>query len=380
LAENSGNIRAGVKMTLFKQIYDWLDVRIGARELVEKELTGYLLPRNINVWYSMGSILLVIFALQVVTGALLLIYYVPDADKAFSSVSAIMNTVPFGWLIRMCHAVGSNMMVLVLLCHLLSVLFMGSYKSPRELNWLSGFILFNLVLVISLTGYLLPWSQLSFWATTVATNSIGAIPYLGQYLMEFLRGGKLVGSPTLGRFFALHVAVLPLAIAAVVGAHLFLLERIGISTPPFGRDETKNLWQGNRFRYEEHPGGIPFFPNYALQDLTSIALYLAFFLAVVFFDPYLFFPKDAFIPANPYLTPAHIKPEWYFLANYQTLKIFPNEFLGLAVQGAAMTFLALLPFIDRSQEKHPLKRPLFLVGSIGGIVFWLGLTIWGHYS
>lgn len=367
-------------MRVFKRIYDWVDVRLGARELVEKELTGYLLPRNINVWYSMGSILLFIFAMQVVTGILLLIYYVPDSEKAFSSVTAIMNDVPFGWLIRMCHAVGSNMMVLVLLFHMLSVLFMGSYKSPRELNWLSGFILFNLVMGISLTGYLLPWSQLSFWATTVATNSVGAIPVVGQYLVEFLRGGKLVGPPTLGRFFALHVAVIPLTIAALVGLHLFLLERIGVSTPPFGLKETKNPWRGERFRYDDHPGGIPFFPNYALQDMTSIMVYLALFMAVVFFDPYLFFPKDAFIAANPYQTPAHIKPEWYFLANYQTLKIFPSEFLGLSVQGVAMTFLAMLPFIDRGGEKHPLKRPLFMACAVGGILLWIGLSIWGHYS
>jgi len=367
-------------MKLFKQLYDWIDVRIGARELVARELTGYLLPRNINVWYSMGSILLVIFGLQVVTGILLLIYYVPDADKAFSSVNAIMNNVPFGWLIRLCHAVGSNMMVLILLFHMLSVLFMGSYKKPRELNWLSGFILFNLVTGACLTGYLLPWSQLSFWATTVATNSVGTIPVVGPYLVEFLRGGTLVGPPTLGRFYALHVAVIPLGIAALVGAHLFFLQRTGVSTPPFGRKETVNRWQGDIYRYEDHPGGIPFFPNYMLQDLTSIAVYLACFFVVVFFDPYLFFPKDAFIAANPYLTPAHIKPEWYFLPNYQTLKLFPSEFLGLAVQGLAMTFLAVLPFIDRGEERHPLKRPLFMACALGGILVWLGLMVWGHFS
>lgn len=367
-------------MTLIKRITEWIDVRLGVRELAQKELTGYLLPANINAWYSMGSILLFIFALQVVTGILLLMNYVPDADKAFKSVTFIMNNVPFGWLIRTCHAVGSNMMVLVLMLHMLSVLFMGSYKRPRELNWVSGFILFTLVQAICLTGYLLPWSQLSFWATTVATNSVGAIPAVGPYLVEFLRGGKLVGPPTLGRFFALHVAFIPLVIAAVVGLHLFLLERIGVSTPPFGLRETKNLWQGDRFRYEDHPGGIPFFPNYALQDLTSISLYLAFFLGIVFIDPYALFPKDAFVAANPFRTPAHIKPEWYFLANYQTLKIFPSEFIGLAVQGAAMAFLALLPFIDRGPEKHPLKRPLFLTCAVGGILLWIGLSIWGHYS
>jgi ubiquinol-cytochrome c reductase cytochrome b subunit len=367
-------------MKLFKQLGHWLDVRIGYRELVEQELTGYLLPRNINPWYSLGSILLTAFAIQVVTGILLLVYYVPDADKAFSSVTAIMNVVPFGWLIRLLHAVGSNMMVLALLLHMLSVLWMGSYKRPRELNWLSGFVLFNLATAACLTGYLLPWSQLSFWATTVATNSVGAIPVIGPQLVEFLRGGTLVGAPTLGRFFALHVAVIPLGIAALVGAHLFLLKRIGISAPPFGLKETTSRWQGDAFRYDSHPGGIPFFPNYLLQDLVSIFIYLACFLGVVFFDPSLFFPKEAFAPANPYLTPAHIKPEWYFLPNYQTLKIFPSELLGLAVQGVAMTLLALLPFLDRGAERHPLKRPVFLACYAAGLLLWLGLMVWGHYS
>jgi ubiquinol-cytochrome c reductase cytochrome b subunit len=367
-------------MTLIKSIIDWIDVRVGIREIADKELTGYTLPRSINAWYSLGSVLLVAFGLQVLTGILLLIYYVPDADKAFKSVSFIMNDVPFGWLIRMIHAVGSNMMVLALLLHMLSVLFMGSYKRPREFNWLTGFMLFTMVQGISLTGYLLPWSQLSFWATTVATNSANAIPVIGPYLVEFLRGSKLVGPPTLGRFFALHVAVIPAGMAALIGAHLFFLKRTGVSTPPFGQEDSKNQWKGDRYRYEDHPDGIPFFPNYALEDLRSVLIYLALFMAVVYFNPYIFFPKDAFLPANPLVTPAHIKPEWYFLANYQTLKIFPNELIGLSIQGAAMTFLALLPFIDRGAERHPLKRPLFLACAVGGILLWIGLSVWGHYS
>ncbi len=367
-------------MNLLKSAYNWCEVRLGIKELVENYLTGYLLPRNINIWYSMGTIILFIFAMQVLTGILLLVYYIPEADKAYASVSGIVNQVPFGWLIRTCHVVGSSMMILFVTLHMLSVLFMGSYKRPRELNWLSGFILFTLVQGVCLTGYLLPWSQLSFWATTVATNSVGAIPYVGQFLVEFLRGGKLVGAPTLGRFYALHVAVIPVLIATVIGAHLFFLERIGVSTPPFGRDDTKNNWQGGSFRYEDHPGGIPFFPNYLLQDLTSITVYFALFAAVVSFFPGIFFTRDSFVQANPYQTPAHIKPEWYFLANYQTLKLFPNEFIGLAIQGAAMTLLAIFPFLDRGSEKHPLKRPVFTACACGGILIYIALMIWGHYS
>lgn len=369
-----------ISMPFIKRIYNWLDIRLGIRALVEKEFTGYILPENINAWYSIGSVLLFILSLQILTGILLLIYYVPDTEKAFISVTAIMNRIPFGWLVRMSHVVGANLMVLALLLHMLSVLFMGGYKSPRELNWLSGFIIFNLVMGMSLTGYLLPWSQLSYWATTVATNSVGAIPIVGGHLIEFLRGGKLIGPPTLGRFFALHVAIIPMAILAITGIHLFLLKRTGVSTPPFGVADTLNRWPGDLYRHEEHTGGIPFFPNFLLQDMTSIALYLAVFFLFLFFNPYLFLPREAFVPANTFLTPSHIKPEWYFLPNYQTLKLFPNEFLGLSVQGVAMSLLALLPFIDRSRELHPLKRPLFLMFTLGGILIWIGLMVWGHYS
>ena len=214
----------------------------------------------------------------------------------------------------------------------------------------------------------------------MATNSANAIPVIGPYLVEFMRGGVLVGPATLGRFFALHVAVIPVTIATLIGAHLFLLKRTGVSTPPFGLKDSGNRWQGDEYHYEDHPGGIPFFPHFALEDLRSIAIYLACLLAVIFFAPYLFFPTDAFIPADPFLTPAHIKPEWYFLANYQTLKIFPNELIGLSLQGAAMTFLALLPFIDRGREKHPFKRPLFLGCFTWGLLLWIGLSIWGHFS
>jgi len=367
-------------INIFRHIYYWIDVRLGTHEIINEKRTGYLLPRNVNAWYSLGSVLLVIFALQIITGLLLMLYYVPNVDKAFTSVSFIMNEIPLGRLIRLFHAVGSSMMILVLLLHMLSVLFMGSYKSPRELHWLTGFILFLMAMGISLTGYLLPWNQLSFWATTVATDCVSAIPAVGRYLVELLRGGKLVGSHTLGRFYTLHVGLLPATITILIGIHLFLIQRTGVSTPPFGLEDTTNSWKNGKFIYEEHPGGIPFFPNFFLQDMISISLYMACFMALVFFFPNLFIPSTSYMPANPLVTPAHIKPEWYFLANYQTLKLFPSEIIGIIVQVLAMTFLALLPFIDRSPEKHPLKRPLFTFTAITCILLWIGLTGWGFYS
>ena len=285
-------------INLLKYIYNWIDVRLGTHEIINEKRTGYLLPRNINAWYSLGSVLLVIFALQVITGLLLMLYYVPDVDKAFNSVSFIMNEIPLGRLIRLFHAVGSSMMVLVLLLHMLSVLFMGSYKSPREIHWFTGFILLLMAMAISLTGYLLPWNQLSFWATTVATDCASSVPLIGQYLVELMRGGKQVGYQTLGRFYTFHVGILPATITVLIGVHLFLIQRTGVSTPPFGLEVTTNQWKDEKFVYEEHPGGIPFFPNYFLQDLISILLYLACFMALVFFIPNLFIPSTSSMPAH----------------------------------------------------------------------------------
>ncbi|MFO7983134.1 MAG: cytochrome bc complex cytochrome b subunit [Desulfuromonadales bacterium] len=366
-------------MTVFRKLYHYLDVRLGIQAILEANLTKYLLPRNINVWYTLGAVLLTLFVLQFITGVLLLIYYVPNSQEAFASVQKIMNDVPFGWLIRQLHAVGSNVIVITLLLHMLSVLFMGSYKRPRELTWLSGFLILNLSLGLCLTGYLLPWSQLSFWATTVATDAAGAVPVIGDELVRFLRGGPMVGDATLGRFFALHVMGMPLIFGPLVGFHLFCVRRVGISRPPFG-PEYQPQPPPQEFRHQNHPDGIPFFPNYAVKDVAVICFFLAALAAIVFFAPTLFLPPEALEPADPFSTPPHIKPEWYFLWAYQTLKIFPSEFAGLAVQGAFMTLLALLPFLDRSLERRPAKRPLFVTGYCLGILIFTAISIWGHYS
>ncbi len=366
-------------MSLTKKALDFLDIRLGLRDLLQQNFTEYLLPRNINAWYALGSVLITLFIIQFLTGILLLVYYVPNTDLAFKSVQKIMNEVPFGWFIRYVHAVGANIVVVALLLHMLSTLFMAAYKSPRELTWIAGFILLLIALGMCLTGYLLPWSQLSYWATTVATNSASVVPIIGERLVFFLRGGPDVGQATLGRFFALHVMGFPLLLGLFAGFHLFLVRRIGVSTPPFGL-----YYQPQppltRYRHETHPGGIPFFPNYVIKDLAVISLFLTLLMAIVFYAPWVFLPADAFEPANPFSTPVGIKPEWYFLAAYQTLKALPSEFAGIMVQTVAILFLFLLPFIDRGPERRPGRRPLFLVLFFAGILVYIGLTIWGHFS
>ena len=366
-------------MRILHQAIDFIDRRLGTREIFDRELRGYLLPRRVNAWYTLGAVLLALFSLQILTGILLLIYYVPHTEQAFASVQRITNEIPFGWLFRMLHAVGANVIVIALLLHMLSVLFMASYKGRREFTWLSGFILFNLAMGLCLTGYLLPWSQLSFWATTVATEAPGAIPVVGEFAKEFLRGGTTVGGHTLGRFFALHVVGMPLLLLGLIGIHLFCVKRRGISPPPFGGDfRAADLPDG--FVHEEHPGGIPFFPNYVVKDGAMICFFLALLLGIISFAPGLFFPPAAFDPADPFVTPPHIKPEWYFLWAYQTLKIFPSELIGLGAQGAFMTFLALLPFIDRGPERRPAKRPIFITAFFVMLLIFLGISVWGHYS
>ncbi len=366
-------------METVKSLITFLDQRLGIREIFDTQLRGYLLPRRVNAWYTLGAVLLALFALQIVTGILLLMYYVPHVDQAFASVQRMTNEVPYGWLFRMLHAVGANVIVIALLLHMLSVLYMASYKGRREFTWLSGFILFNLALGLCLTGYLLPWSQLSFWATTVATEAPGAIPVIGDQVVEALRGGPTVGNQTLGRFFALHVVGMPLLLLGLVGFHLFCVKRRGISPPPFGEDfRPAELPEG--FAYEKHSGGIPFFPNYAVKDGAMVCFFLALLLGIIFFAPGAFFPESAFEPADPFVTPPHIKPEWYFLWAYQTLKIFPSELIGLGVQGAFMTFLALLPFIDRGPERRPAKRPVFVTLFALGLLVFIAISIWGHYS
>jgi ubiquinol-cytochrome c reductase cytochrome b subunit len=362
-----------------KLIVDFVDRRLGIREIFDKELRGYLLPRKVNAWYTLGAVLLTLFGLQIFTGILLLMYYVPHADQAFASVQRITNEIPYGWLFRMLHAVGANVIVIALLLHMLSVLFMAGYKGRREFTWLTGFTLFNLAMGLCLTGYLLPWSQLSFWATTVATEAPGAVPVVGELVKEFLRGGATVGNPTLGRFFALHVVGMPLILLGLIGVHLFCVKRRGISPPPFGTDyQEGELPDG--FAYEKHKGGIPFFPNYVVKDGAVICFFLALLLGIIFFAPGMFFPEAAFDPADPFVTPPHIKPEWYFLWAYQTLKIFPSEVIGLGVQGAFMTFLALLPFIDRGPERRPARRPVFVTIFFLSLLVFLAISIWGHYS
>lgn len=346
------------------RLLDWLDERTGLRGLVRSQLTEYLIPATVNRWYSLGFVLLVFVGLQFASGVMLLIYYVPDSKLAFESVQRIMNDIPFGWLIRLLHVHGANAMVIVVLFHMLSVVVMGSYKRPRELQWVTGCLLFLVTLGLCFTGYVLPWSQLSYWATTVGMNVAGSAPVVGKVMQDYLQGGDVVGPATLGRAFAFHIALLPLALAALIAGHLYLVRHTGVSAPPTRRPD----FNVRRRR---------FFPDFVLEDLAVTLALLVLFSAVLFFSPHLYLPVEAFEPADPFVTPEHVKPEWYFLASYAALRLIPSTTAAMLVQGLAMAGLILLPFLDRAPRRHILRRPFFLSGLVVVVTTLVGLTIYG---
>jgi ubiquinol-cytochrome c reductase cytochrome b subunit len=364
---------------MFGKIRNWLEIRIGLDELIKTQLTEYMIPRNINIFYTLGFVALAAFISQVITGFFLLIYYVPHSDYAFRSVQDIMNKVPYGWLFRMMHAIGSNLMVAVVILHMLSVFFMGSYKKPRELTWVAGSFMLLTTLTFCLSGYLLPWSQLSYWATTIVTTIPTAFPYVGEFITRMLRGSETVSGTTLNRFFAIHVTFLPLLLISFIAIHLFFIRRIGISSPPFGKpDEEKKSWTD--FRHESHAGGYPFYPYFVRKEMIMVSAYFVVMFFIISFMPTLFLPEDANTPADPFKTPAHIKPEWYFLAPYQMLKIVPNKLLGISMQIALVTLFILWPFFDTKEQENILKRPLLRILFVISILAWITLTIWGQYS
>lgn len=357
-----------------RKLREWLDIRIGLDELIRSQLTEYQVPKNINIFYTLGMVAFAAFFFQVFTGILLLFFYIPDEKDAFQSVQFIMNQVPYGWLFRLMHVVGSNLMVAVVLLHMGSVFFLGAYKKPRELTWVVGALLLLTTLGFCLSGYLLPWSQLSFWATTVVTNIPTAFPVCGELVCKILRGSENVSAATLNRFFAMHVAFLPLLLVMLFFLHAFLVRRIGISAPPSGSEEPRE-W--TEFQHDSHPDGPPFYPDFVSKEVLMTIVYLIVMFAIISFAPALFIPSDANTPADPLNTPEHIRPEWYFLAPYQMLKLIPNRFLGIALQLVLVLVFIFWPFIDQAKKHDILKRPKLLVLFFITIIVWLGLTFWG---
>ncbi len=346
----------------------WLDDRTGASALWPLARKKRVPMHRHSFWYYLGGMALFLLVLQVATGVLLLFYYRPSAEGAFESVQFLMAEVKFGWLIRSIHAWGANLLILTLFVHLFSTLLMKAYRKPRELTWMTGVALFALFLGLGFTGYLLPWNELALFATRVGTEIPATIPVAGGFIRHVLRGGDDVTGATLTRFYALHVSVLPGLAILIVAVHALLVQRHGMSVPPA----------------IERAGGakrsVPFFPNFLIRDLVGWLAALAILAsAAAFFPAHLGEKADAFASA-----PAGIRPEWYFMFMFQTLKFLParilginGELVGVAGFGAAALVLLLMPFLDRP-DAHGHHRAIWRYVAVFALVYIVALTYVGY--
>ena len=364
---------------MWEKIKHWIEVRLGLEELINRHLRSYRTPKGANFLNTLGFVALIAFIVQIITGIMLLLYYLPHPDHAFQSVQTITNDIPYGWLFRLIHNIGSNIIIGVIIIHLIHVFLRVSYKRPREVTWISGCIMFFLVLLTSITGQLLPWHQTGFWQTTVTSTIPAFLPVIGEGISSYMRGGEFVTGVTLSRYFSFHVVILPVIISVLIGLHVLLIRRQGISTSPSLEPESSKT-SSTEFKREDHPEGQPCFPHFSLKRLFMVMIYFAIVFFILTFMPNLFLPPETNIPANPLMTPESIRPAWYFLAPYQLIKIIPNDIMGISLVVIFSAILLLWPFFDAKEgERNILKRPVLLSAALIALTLWGIFTVWGMY-
>jgi quinol-cytochrome oxidoreductase complex cytochrome b subunit len=334
-----------------KGILGWVDHRLPLISMVRHSTTEYQCPRNLNYWWNFGSIAGICLVLQLLTGIFLVMHYTPHVSMAFDSVEHIMRDVNYGWLMRYMHANGASMFFVVVYIHILRGMYYGSYKSPREILWWLGIVIFILMMATAFMGYVLPWGQMSFWGATVITNLFSAFPIVGDPIVTWLWGGFSVDNPTLNRFFSLHY-LLPFVIFGVVALHLVALHQHG-SNNPMGID------------VKTPKDTIPFHPYYTVKDFFGLAVFFMVFSWFIFYQPNYLGHPDNYTPANPMVTPAHIVPEWYFLPFYAILRAIPDKLGGVAAMFSALIVMFFLPWLDTCKVRSARYRPLYR------IAFWL---------
>ncbi len=359
---------------------EWLDQRLGTTMLAKVLMTEYWIPKNINFLWAFGVVLMTLFALLVISGMFLLMYYKPDTALAFNSVNyTIMQEVAYGWLFRHIHAVAASVVFLVIYIHMLTGIYYGSYKSGREMIWISGMLLFVTFSAEGFSGYMLPWGQMSYWAAQVITNLFGAIPFIGPDLVIWIRGDYVVSDATLTRFFALHVFILPLIIMGIIGLHFYSLRIPHVNNQE--GEEVDFEAEARKYKAGEKKKAkvIPFWPVFLSKDIFVLSVFLVFFFYLVFFHYGFAMDPINFIPADSMKTPPHIYPEWYFLWSYEVLRgFFFSADLGLIAFGIANVIFFLMPWLDRDPAVKPAaKRPYFFIWFWVLIVDLIGLTIWG---
>tara|TARA_B100000965_G_scaffold306745_1_gene265674 strand:+ start:236 stop:1492 length:1257 start_codon:yes stop_codon:yes gene_type:complete len=323
----------------------WFNDRLPLLTLAN-HLSDYPTPKNLNYWWTFGGILTFCLITQIVTGLILAMHYIAHADMAFESVEHIMRNVNYGWLIRYVHANGASMFFLAVYIHIFRSLYYGSYKSPREIIWILGMIIYILMMAAAFMGYVLPWGQMSFWGATVITNLFSAIPLVGESIVTWLWGGYSVDNPTLTRFFSLHYLI-PFLILGLVVLHIWALHVPG-NNNPIGIDLKK-----------PSNDTVPFHPYIVVKDLFALLLFLIVFAFFVFYSPNILGHADNYIEANPMVTPAHIVPEWYLLPFYAILRSVPDKLLGVIAMFSAIFVLVILPWLDTSKVRSAVFRPLY---------------------
>jgi ubiquinol-cytochrome c reductase cytochrome b subunit len=321
----------------------WMDMRLPIIRLVSDSVVDFPTPKNLNYWWTFGGILALMLGVQIVSGIVLAMHYVPQVDYAFASVERIMRDVNYGWLIRYMHANGASMFFVAVYIHILRNLYYGSYKAPREVLWILGCVIYLLMMATAFMGYVLPWGQMSFHGAVVITNLFGALPIVGKGITTWLWGGFAVDDPTLNRFFSLHY-LLPFMIAGVVGLHIWALHVPGNNNPT-----------GVNVKSKEDT--VPFHPYYTVKDGFAISVFLILFAYFVFYNPNILGHADNYIPANPLVTPSHIVPEWYFLPFYAILRAVPDKLMGVLLMFGAIAVLFVLPWLDTSKVRSMRYRP-----------------------
>jgi ubiquinol-cytochrome c reductase cytochrome b subunit len=352
----------------------WLEERTRLSVLLAA-LLHVRIPMSARTWYF-GGIALFLFGIQAATGTLLALYYKPTPDAAYESVRFITSDVSFGWLIRSIHHWAANLMLLFVLLHLLRVFYQGAYKYPRELTWLFGAGLLAMTIGFGFTGYLLPWDQKAYWATVVGTNIAADVPVIGGELLLLLRGGPDVTEATLSRFFGIHVLVLPIALAGLLAIHLVLVHQLGLANPkrPEPRPGTVTAGAGPGAAASAEERQRPFWPHYMVDELVAWYVVLAALVVLASL-----FPAGLEGQANPLDTPAHIKPEWYFLAVYELLKYVPKT-VGILLPFVVVALITFWPFLDRSPEVLVRRRKLVTLAATALLAAAAVLTVMGHVS
>ncbi len=323
----------------------WLDSRLPLVRFVDEHLLQFPTPKNLNYWYTFGGILALMLVVQIISGVVLAMHYVPHETMAFDSVERIMRDVNYGWLLRYIHANGASMFFIAVYLHIFKAYYYGSYKAPREVLWILGIVIYLLMMATGFLGYTLPWGQMSFWGATVITNFFSAIPLVGESITQWLWGSFAVDNSTLQRFFSLHY-LLPFVIAGVVVLHIWALHVPG-NNNPLGID------------VKGPADTVPFHPYYTTKDLFALVVFVLFFSLFVFFMPNMLGHTDNYVPANRLVTPAHIVPEWYYLPLYAVLRSVPDKLAGVILMFGAIFVWALVPWLDTSRVRSNKFRPLY---------------------